>query len=655
MRQSHDRPGHVTVARLALTLGALWLAGPAHAQILGTTDEITQHGITFSFDQAYTYGQFANGDYWVAPSTPGGAVNITGMSPGFTGTANGWMVNPTSNAQSWDNEITSFNASLAPSLPYDAGGGESILKAISVGHWPSGVPATRYSSRDVAKLETMAVLTVLDEAPVDGGETLFRPWYMGHDKPFYSTNDLQLDLLPSLSYAGSRPNLDSQVRRWERVQVDHNGGWQGRQYRPRQNMHDYGAETARESGATALRLMLDDPVEQKMPLLVNYVQYGLDLYGAMQNGTTWPPNGGHALGRKLPMVFAAVMLGDEQMKSDILSAPANTFHEDGSVQFTENAMTTLFGHPGSESMYWLNQNTGSGSRTVRDPYGYIDGGQTPGGSYQFCCNSMPFKGAALALHLMPELRDIFDNEEYLDYVDRWVNHGAWTLPDPYKANGDGEIDGVGRYPHLHGSNADSGHYGSGFVNAMWNAFRDGPAVMMPFIAPFGGGTFDEPVSVELLAPHQDDVQIRYTLDGSTPTEDSPLYTGAFLVGPGEHVLSVRGFKAGHHSSAVNTVELSVAGLLGDMNHDGVVDTGDVAAFVLALTDPAAYIAQFNVSEATMIGTGDINRDGVFDTGDVAAFVSLLVDGPNVPEPATAVTLAFAGLALLRRRRCRDTG
>ncbi len=93
-------------------------------------------------------------------------------------------------------------------------------------------------------------------------------------------------------------------------------------------------------------------------------------------------------------------------------------------------------------------------------------------------------------------------------------------------------------------------------------------------------------------------------------------------------------------------------LLGDMNLDGVVDTGDVAPFILALTDPGSYMSQYGIDQETMIALGDINRDGAFDTGDVAPLVQLLVGGgsQSVPEPGSLALLGLGAMALLRRSR-----
>ncbi len=95
---------------------------------------------------------------------------------------------------------------------------------------------------------------------------------------------------------------------------------------------------------------------------------------------------------------------------------------------------------------------------------------------------------------------------------------------------------------------------------------------------------------------------------------------------------------------------------GDMNHDGVVDVGDINAFnLVAFHEGAAYDYK-----------ADLNFDGVIDAADVASFTALVSsyvvpsDGPplaggggggTIPEPAS-LGLFGVGLAMLLRRRCR---
>ncbi|MDX2197982.1 MAG: hypothetical protein SF069_03305 [Phycisphaerae bacterium] len=65
---------------------------------------------------------------------------------------------------------------------------------------------------------------------------------------------------------------------------------------------------------------------------------------------------------------------------------------------------------------------------------------------------------------------------------------------------------------------------------------------------------------------------------------------------------------------------SNATLVGDLNCDGIVSVGDIGAFVLALTDPAGYAAQFPQCEPD---NGDVNADGNVTVGDIGGFVTLL--------------------------------
>jgi hypothetical protein len=167
----------------------------------------------------------------------------------------------------------------------------------------------------------------------------------------------------------------------------------------------------------------------------------------------------------------------------------------------------------------------TGSRTISDPYQFIDGGRRPGDGYQFCCTSMPYKLNATAAYLLPEIGAMWEFDPFFDYVERWVAEGAIAQPDPcapprgvcaggdnagaacttasepeictgeeafcdasatwdaeygvlWGPDGEGgciadadDSDGTGRFPLLDGTNADSGYYGSAFAEEMWDAYR----------------------------------------------------------------------------------------------------------------------------------------------------------------------------------------
>jgi len=239
--------------------------------------------------------------------------------------------------------------------------------------------------------------------------------------------------------------------------------------------------------------MLNDSIEDKMPALINYVQMGIDFYGIFKAGGSWSGSGGQ--GRKLPITFAAVLLNNQEMKNAVSGAGKGLFVENTGAQYSEIAGGALYTKENcSESMYWakLNDNSASGSKACRDPYGYIDGGQNPGKSYLFCCFSQPWKATSLSVRLMPEMRAVWNDESFHEFSDRYADFGIWTQPDPcappdgnwsnygitFGPDGDGgcildtdSSDGIGRAPGNHGANRDSGYYGSSFANKMWNAYR----------------------------------------------------------------------------------------------------------------------------------------------------------------------------------------
>ncbi len=436
------------------------------------------HDITFEFADPVRCGQFANGDWWVAPADHG--VVVASISPEAAPGRHGWEVNPESiSEQPFDDRISTYREERRPELPYEASPGESLVKAVSVSD----------DDEDCRPcLQFAAVVTVVAD-PVP--ETRLRPPYFGTEKPLFDVDNLVLDRMPRLDADCCDPSeVSSVARRFRHVQLDHKTNWTGRHMHPIDNLPDYGASIARDNATGILRLMLDD-VDYDDPdhlqALINYVQMGVDFFGMVQGGMEWPGNGGHSNGRKLPVLVAGLLLGDPVIQE---AAGTDVYSENHQIFFSPAANDgeglALFGQDCGESGYWQRIRQGSGSRTCADPYGYIDGGgEEIGGAYQNCCTINPWKYTSLAVMLLRG-EDLWDQPEFFEYVDRYVTEGTWAQPDPcapYDGDPDNYgvtygpdpetdtcIQGEGRFTDRHAGMPGSG-YGSGFGDEMWEVFR----------------------------------------------------------------------------------------------------------------------------------------------------------------------------------------
>jgi hypothetical protein len=400
---------------------------PPPIGIVDKSSSLSQHGITWYFDKEYQYGQFANGDYWVL-----GPVTITKITPEWDGLHNGWEVNPMpSRFQAYDIDGTSFSLEkrdITPKLPYVSKAGESILKTHSVSS--SGIAK---NTRSV--IHTAAILTVLGSVPEHKGKYLFRPPYVGIEKPLYSLNNLKTDLLPVIPKSSdiTIPSIAGLSAKVQRVHMDHIKG-NGSQYnRPRMNMRSYAPNNAVTYADIALRLMLNDALSEKMPLLTNYVQVGIDNFYMFKNGQNWPPGGGEEPGHKLVMSFTAALLDNSEMKTFIKNN--KTLYEDvnsGILQLGRDNRT-LFAKVGQPaSFYWKYMLNDPGYNLhYGDQYGLIDGGgntvRLMDGYQQIIAG--PVKGSALVGHLMPSVKEIWSDQNFYNYVDRFVSVGLWTQPD----------------------------------------------------------------------------------------------------------------------------------------------------------------------------------------------------------------------------------
>jgi len=258
---------------------------------------VSRFGVTWAFDQPREVGQFANGDWWVV-----GPVTITEITPKTENNQNGSMINPSLNgAQGFDDRIqrstyeTELN--IATQLPYAVTEPSSILSSISL------VPDTK---RDDPQMDTISILTVLNEAPPAGS---FRPPYQGTDKSIpgnVSTLDFsKLGNYPMPDYAHMPSKLSET---FERPYIEIKLGWTGRYMHPKNNQPAYGREIAQRLGHGLLALQVEAPDEEKRDLLIDLVQVGVDIYGAARLGGKWNADGGHNQGRKMPMLLAGIML-----------------------------------------------------------------------------------------------------------------------------------------------------------------------------------------------------------------------------------------------------------------------------------------------------------------------------------------------------------
>lgn len=417
----------------------------------GKANALRQWGITWHFDREYDFGQFANGDFWVR-----GPVNIIAIDPAhqivpdyiadfnegkrnIMRVINGAMLDPyhkeTTNPQGYDSGQRNYDGSLnvakniSASTPLTISGGHSLVSAMS--NYPLGTNHTYYT-----RLKTVAVLTVVSGAPAAGS---FRPSYAIADKAIrHNKSELNYSVLKKLALpTGVTINLDDKASRIERVFLDNNGRDFDLEAKlhPEENMHGYGRDVSIDVGDIALILNLNYTNAEKEEMLINFVQMGLDLYGVTQTGIGndgWKGWGGHFLGRKWPILFAGIVLNDNNMKYVDASFAEDTltyYYNDPNLPATALGK---YSWTGSKVLYkfnynWAETNVKFGAVydhkdpadwiLIDEPNLYIEDERCEG--YRTCCTAKGWTGIALAVRLMGA-ENIWDNQSFLDYTDRWV-------------------------------------------------------------------------------------------------------------------------------------------------------------------------------------------------------------------------------------------
>ena len=457
----------------------------------GTASSISKDGITWTFSQAVPVGQFVNGDYYVV-----GPVTITAIDPAPTTSTpfeTGSVVDlPTANGKSgFDSRLNDgtdeswwFDATLRSYPPITLNAGDSLVSSISLATIHSVPQEMRASDMSASPVASVSVLTVLATAPSADAflAVLLRS----------QPDDLSRECAAAKSVAVSRATNPFGS---ERGHADA-GGIRGTVSpapihtnaflfdAPANYMPSYGQHVAFADSYASLLLTLNFTADQKVNLTNYFVQYGIDLYGCVQTGYGWPAFGGHHSGRKLPIVFAGILLNNSGMKNVSALYP-NQFGEDmqtlyinqlapaGSFQQAwQGAMVIYGGHygvdiggqPVSAGLY------GPYEQLQPANWPLINGNEQLGEAYRRCCTSVSWVGEALTIHLL-HAESVWSYPAFFDYVDRWMTEDDAQAVAEIKAqtgfdySADWERQGQTRF-WLQG---EVPQYT--FIDDMWTAYR----------------------------------------------------------------------------------------------------------------------------------------------------------------------------------------
>jgi len=426
-------------------------------------------GIRFNFADTMPTGRYVNGDWFV--SSLALPVSIVRMDPPFVidgrekngaESRYGSGLNGPGN-QGFDgsttpnNNATGYGYSSSANVD-PANTGKPLVFASgtegSVDKGKSGTP----DKNGRAALDYMARLTIVKQIPPDGA---FRP---GADNPnktsHWTEADMDLSILPNVAAVPSLPEFDAVYDKIRRPHMHTSLKGQNRVRKPKFNEQTYGREYAGTTADAALMLCTNIPTAKKRLLAIAFVQLGIDIYERAKRGGCWEADGCLNCGRKLPLLFAALLLNDPGMKNyasakhtaswvkgaqgygNRKDVPGPQFMEDRQTNYIDaydvaNSGYTEaeIGRPEWQKKYWFYPS--SNTKGLDSKYDATYRGHNTHHRY----------GAALAAMLIPGGRKLWGWEPFFEYCDYW---------EPYFDNP----------PQGHPNRPKTFH------KDMWNTYRD---------------------------------------------------------------------------------------------------------------------------------------------------------------------------------------
>lgn len=396
---------------------------------------ITRHGITWqgrTADGSFVQqGEFANGDPWIK-----GDILITSITPQSVSLnghdINGAMIDPLCSDDVGFGDVSFFMPySRANNVAWGVSQAQPLAITLGAAETKSLISAESNTDANfLTGIRKAAVLTVLKTPPAAGS---FRPAYANvpGKQVQFNVSDLQAGLLPALPTLSELPPLSEIEAKFEKLWYDARGNWTSRFIHPIESMPDFGRDLTAEMGTGYIALLGNFTAIQKRTLLIRLVQIGIDFYGNFQAGCRQSGVSGHGSGRKFPILFAGLMLGNQEMLNiGQYVSQYNPALPQGEPQlagsyFGEDSQTFYVGEtaPGEYNFNfggYTSSHVGlaefGGSHTT---YPSGDNASWTADSSRRCCTANGWQGEALAARALG-LISAWNNPAFFDYMDRYM-------------------------------------------------------------------------------------------------------------------------------------------------------------------------------------------------------------------------------------------
>jgi hypothetical protein len=403
-------------------LAAIILLPAPHALKANLT--ISRHSVSWTVEGTPQNGTYANGDPWVV-----GPITIVEIDPKPSTGRNGTILNPTlGSSQGFDDRIgtrSPYNDALnqGTKLPLNISGPSSIVSSIS-----------NSNNVSLEQIESFSILTIVTNAPPPNS---FRPSYLSGDFNHpWTESDLDYQAFAALPKSAIlHPSVTDTALNFERCWYEQDLNWTGRAlHTPYMgNGSGYGKKMAIMTGDAILLLNLDFNNSEKRDLLVNLVQYGIDIYGIIKAGGQWYADGGHNCGRLSPLLAAAMALNEPGMKNQLSGALMN-FQEFQQTFYVSEA-DILRSHTGPKPPYlnYTNSDLGKPEWGITHYIAPNADNKYWDAAYRDIGGGV-LQAPAIAAKLM-KAKQIIDHDAFFDYANRHIYYRESLFTNRENYNG----------------------------------------------------------------------------------------------------------------------------------------------------------------------------------------------------------------------------